>query len=539
VRQVLEIARERFGYEALRPGQEETILAILDERDTLAVMPTGYGKSAIYQIAAVLLSGPTVVISPLIALQRDQVATIEEQQIGGATLVNSTVRTTHRREAFTNLQEGHLEFLFLAPEQFNQEETLDRLRAAKPSLFVVDEAHCISEWGHDFRPEYLRLGAVIEELGHPTVLALTATASSPVRDEIVTRLGMRHPRIMVRGFDRPNIWLGVEVFESELTKKHAFLDRVREADKPGIIYVATRKHAEELAEALSGYGVKAVFYHAGMSAGERERVQEAFLSDEEEVIVATAAFGMGIDKANVRFVFHYDISSSIDAYYQEIGRAGRDGQQAKALLFYRPEDLGIRRFFASGGQVDAVQVAQVAEALQAYGVPLDPQELREEVDLSQAKLTTALSGLEEIGAIEILPTGEAAPSEHPPDLHAAAEAAARLQERHRCYELWRIELMRGYAEGRDCRRRYLLTYFGEEMDKPCEFCDTCEAGMPTEVTENPEPFPRQSWVVHKSWGKGLVTGYEGDKMTVLFDKVGYKTLAVDFVLEQDLLKRLG
>ena len=223
---VRDIARERLGLAALRPGQEEAILSILERRDTLTVMPTGYGKSAIYQIAAVVLRGPTVVISPLIALQRDQVATIAEQEVGGAALVNSELRQSERREAFESLEEGELEFLFLAPEQFNQEATLERLRIAKPSLFVVDEAHCISEWGHDFRPEYLRLGAVIETLGHPAVLALTATASPPVREEIVTRLGMRQPRVIVQGFDRPNIWLGAETFPSSLAKKHALIERV-------------------------------------------------------------------------------------------------------------------------------------------------------------------------------------------------------------------------------------------------------------------------------------------------------------------------
>jgi ATP-dependent DNA helicase RecQ len=536
---VRDIARERLGLQALRPGQEETIVSILEGRDTLTVMPTGYGKSAIYQIAAVVLRGPTVVISPLIALQRDQVDTITEQEVGGAALINSAVRTTERREAFEHLAGGELEFLFLAPEQFNQEDTLERLRAATPSLFVVDEAHCISEWGHDFRPEYLRLGTVIEALGHPVVLALTATASPPVREEIVTRLGMRHPRIIVQGFDRPNIWLGVETFPSALAKKHALVERVLEADTPGIVYVATRKHAEEMADALGDHGLKAVHYHAGMNPRERARVQEAFLTDVEEVIVATNAFGMGIDKANVRFVFHYDIPPSIDAYYQEVGRAGRDGQPARALLFYRPEDLGLQRFFASGGQVDAEQVARVGEAVQQADEPLGPRELREAVDLSQAKLTSALSGLEETGAVDILPTGEAVAREDAPDLQEAAAAAARLQQRRRWSELARLEVMRGYAETPDCRRRYLLTYFRAAAEAPCGCCDTCEAGLPAETPEAPEPLPRQSWVRHQAWGKGLVIGYAGDNVTILFDEAGYRTLAVPYALAHGLLERLG
>jgi ATP-dependent DNA helicase RecQ len=513
---------------------------VLAGRDTLAVLPTGYGKSAIYRIAACLLAGPTVVISPLIALQRDQVEGITEQPVGSAALLNSTTRATDQCATFEALQEGDLEFVFLAPEQFNKEATLAQLHAARPSLFVVDEAHCISAWGHSFRPEYLRLGTIIEALGHPTVLALTATASPAVREELLTRLGMREPRVIVQGFDRPNIWLGVETAPRALAKKQALLARVLAADKPGIVYVATRKAAEEIAAALADQGVRTRFYHAGMSARDREEAQTAFMTDEAEVMVATTAFGMGIDKPNVRFVFHYHISASLDAYYQEIGRAGRDGQPARALLFYRPEDLGLPRFFASAGQIRPEQVAQVmAAAMDANGEPLEPADLRDETALSETKLMQSLSGLAAIGAVAFLPTGEVTVDDQMvEDVSTVAAAAVRVQERRRHCEESRLEMMRAYAEGHDCRRRFLLTYFGEEVDQACGCCDLCEAGISRETSEPQGPFRLNRWVQHTEWGRGLITHYEGDKVTVMFEAVGEKRLAVDFVVTHGLLKAL-
>ncbi|HZR41345.1 MAG TPA: ATP-dependent DNA helicase RecQ [Ktedonobacteraceae bacterium] len=531
------LAQELFGYEHLRPGQEAALQAVTEGHDTLAVMPTGSGKSMIYQAAGNILPGPTVVVSPLIALQRDQVEAIEEHNIGNAALVNSTVRPAEIQETLEELKEGNLEFLFLAPEQFNNEETLQQLKQAKPSLFVVDEAHCISEWGYDFRPEYLRLGAVIEELGHPRTLALTATASLPVRQEIVERLQMRDPRIVVRGFDRPNIWLGVETFHDESQKLQALLERVAQSEKPGIVYAATRKHSEQVVEALSQIGVKAAFYHAGMKIREREETQTAFMNDEIEVIVATTAFGMGVDKANVHFVFHYDISDSVDAYYQEIGRAGRDGDDAEAILFYNPKDLGIRLFLASSGKIDEEQAELVAEEIEQHNRPVTPKELCAKLNLTETKMMQMLTSLEEVGMIKTLPTGEVIIVEHAPEQEEAAEEVARRQEWRRQYERSRIEMIRGYAEVRNCRREYLLNYFGEPFEGSCDFCDNCEAGISEREEEQERSFPLNSRVEHKAWGKGRVLRYDGDKIVVLFDTVGYKTLSQEIVNEKNLLTR--
>ncbi|MBD3885587.1 ATP-dependent DNA helicase RecQ [Phormidium tenue FACHB-886] len=534
-----QIAQERFGYAELHFGQEMAIQAVLDGHDTLVVMPTGSGKSAIYQMAAFLISGPTVVVSPLLALQRDQAQAIAEQDVGEAAIVNSQVQQSVRAEAFADLEAGELEFLFLAPEQFNNPETLEHLQTAKPSLFVIDEAHCICAWGHDFRPDYLRLGAVIAALGHPRVLALTATAAPPVREEIVKRLEMQNPKVVVRGFDRPNIRLAVERFEDEAEKQSVLLEQVIRAQKPGIIYAATRKRTEEITQLLETQRIKSSFYHAGMKKSEREAVEAAFLEDAIDVLVATTAFGMGMDKPNVRFVFHTDISDSLDSYYQEIGRSGRDGEPAQAVLFYNPKDLNLRRSFTSRGQVKPDQLEEVAEALESQTEPMPVKALQDQVALSKPKLKATLTLLAEVEAIATEPTGEVSASEKLEDIEETVTAATDAQEQWQQVEKSRLEMMRGYAEVRDCRRRYLLNYFGEDLGKPCGYCDNCKAGITVkEEDADRQPFPLNSQVVHKAWGKGIVMRYEGDKIVVLFDRVGYKTLGIQIAALRGLLRQI-
>src|SRR5947209_4660195 len=404
---ILKTARDHFGYEELRPGQEEAIQALLANRDTLTVMPTGSGKSAIYQIAGLMMPGSVLVVSPLIALQKDQMDSINESNDEAEALViNSTQRVSALRETFEKIEQGEGKFIFLAPEQLRKQETIEKLESAEVSLFVIDEAHCISEWGHDFRPDYLQLGPVIERLGHPTVLAMTATASPQVREEIVQRLGMRDPQIFVHGFDRPNIHLRVDHFDSEDKKLEAVVHRVRWADKPGIVYVATRKAAEKIMKLLEEEGMGSLFYHGGLKASERSEIQDKFMSGEAEVIVATNAFGMGVDKSDIRFVYHYDIPDSLDSYYQEIGRSGRDGEKAEAVLFYRQEDIGSASFRAAEGKLDEAQIEHVAEVIADQEGPVEPEEITEQIDLSGRKLTSAMQRLEDGGAVEVLPTGQ-------------------------------------------------------------------------------------------------------------------------------------
>lgn len=533
---LLRIARERFGIEAFRPGQEEMIRAVLEGRDGFAVMPTGYGKSAIYQIPAVVLPGPTVVISPLIALQRDQALGLAGRDVGGAAVMNSSLGAEDRSDTFDELEGGRLEFIFLAPEQLKRPDVMQHLHESRPSLWVVDEAHCISEWGHDFRPDYMNIGPAIEALGHPPVLALTATAAPQVREEIIARLQMRDPKIIVRGFDRPNIRLSVQSFAKPEAKLAKLIAAVEQAASPGIVYVATRRHAEEIAQHLGDRGLRAEAYHGGMANSERNSVQHRFMNGESGIIVATSAFGMGVDKPDIRFVFHYDAPDSPESYYQEIGRAGRDGDPAEAVLFYRAEDLALHKFFAGGGTVRADELEQVGEALRGSEQPLDVAILAERSALSSNKLTRALHLLEDAGfvrregphAFAVADTGEGS-------LHAAVEAVDKAQRRRHQNTLLKIESMRGYAEVLGCRRQYLLGYFGEEIP-PCGRCDNCERGLPKVQSREDRPFAVKTRVLHKQFGKGLVEAYEGNHIVVFFEELGRKVLDLDLIARGKLLK---
>lgn len=563
------LASSAFSLPHLRDGQLAGMAALADGRDVLAVMPTGYGKSAVYQVAAVhlhrLTGHPAVVVSPLIALQEDQVDGITEALgADAAVAINSAHTDAEQEGAWQKVEAGTAMFLFLAPEQLARKETVQRIAAMRPALLVVDEAHCVSSWGHDFRPDYLTLGTVREQLGNPPVAALTATASPPVREEIVERLGMQDPLVLVHGFDRPNISLDVVRHHEEKEKRRAVVEQVtalvrRHSDiqgnaggsgarQQGLLYAATRKDTEQYAAKLAADGLRAEAYHAGRAAADRERILGLFMDDQLDVVVATTAFGMGIDKPNVRFVVHADIPESLDAYYQEIGRSGRDGQPAAAVLHYRAEDLGLRKFFGTRSP-DPDSLLAVLKVLRSADGPVFVSSLAELTGLRPRRVTGLLNQLQEAGAVASGKRGARLTSKAKPA--ALVRRAVELAEARQRVDQSRLTMMRGYAETDGCRRRFLLGYFGEDLPGPCGNCDACREatrhGAPERELKAADdggpagdggrvPFPVRSPVTHKEWGAGLVMRSEDDVITVLFEREGYKTLSRKAVMKRKLLK---
>ena len=445
-------ARRLLGFERLRPGQREAIRSLLAGEDTVFVAPAGWGKSAVCQIAGSLMKGTAaVVVSP----RKEQAESSAGSGPGRG-------------------EDGDAEIVFLTLEQLHREDMRERLKAAGVALFAVDEAHRISQWGHGFRPEYLELAGALDALGRPVTLAMTATASRQVQSEIGERLRLRNPKVIVRGFDRPNVSLRVDSFDREPEKLEAVMRRVEFADKPGIVYVATHQHAESLAAGLKDRGVEAVAYHGGMKARERESIQERFTSGDAPVMVATNAFGMGVDKPEIRFVYHADVSESLEAYYQEIGRAGRDGQPAEAVLFYRIGDIAAQRYKTGAGKVDPEQLESVAKVLARPQRARTSEDVSRETGISPRKLVNILHKFEETGAARKLGSGQIRVDSEQ-SAAEIAEAARRQQETLKEVRIRRLEQMREYAETRDCRREYLLRYLGDDSAGPCGNCDRCAA----------------------------------------------------------------
>jgi ATP-dependent DNA helicase RecQ len=515
-----ELAQQRLGFARLRPGQLPAVEALAGGRDVLAVLPTGGGKSAIYELAGMLRTGPTVVVSPLIALQDDQLTHLRAAGLPAIVLNSQQSADARAAALLASCDSGT--FVFLSPEQLANEQTRQTLRRAQPGLFVVDEAHLISQWGHDFRPDYMRLGAQAETIGPPVRLALTATAAPPVRDEIIRRLGLRDPAVVVGDFDRPHIHLSARHVGSVTDKERELARAAGELAGPGIVYAATHAGAQAAHDTLASAGEQVTLYHAGLSARDRHEAMTAFTGGSVRIIAATVAFGMGIDKPDVRWVLHVDPPASLDAYYQEFGRAGRDGQPSDAVLLYRYEDFGAARHLTARS-VSGAAVAQAAAAL-AAGQPAGP---------SARQQTAALVRLADLGAVTWRADGQV----HWAGKMTVAEAETASEnetERENEIERTRLAMMRRYADHAGCRRSFLLTYFGQDYPGPCGNCDNDL--VPGGVTQAEEPFAVGTRVVSERWGEGTVQRYDGNHVTVLFDEHGYRELFVPVVLERSLLR---
>lgn len=522
----------------LREAQRDA-LAGLTTQDTVLVARTGAGKTAVYAIATLFAGRVTVVVSPLLALQRDQLDALGASGLRARAL-SSAYTAAQQRRTLEAARAGTVDVVLLAPEQLGRPAVVEALAAADVGLLVVDEAHCVSEWGHDFRPDYLLLGGAVRALGSPRLLALTATASAQVREEIVERLGMgtdgrAAPRVLVHDADRPNIWLGARASASPEERDAAVVEAALATEGAGIVYARTRAHVEELAAAITEGGRPALTYHAGLPTAERERAQDAFLSGRADLVVATSAFGMGVDRPDVRFVLHAGPPPSLDAYYQEAGRAGRDDEPAVAILFRTPDDFGLNHYLRSGGAPRSSTLRAVLAAVRRgteAGAGPTRGEVAEESGVAPRTIVRALAALAGVGAVAEVDGRWVARDTRRVD--TVLRAVADEHERRRSLDRSRVELVRTYADTADCRRRVLLELLGEVHPERCGRCDSCDAGTSADVVD--APLHAGQDVDHREWGPGTVTVVEADRVTVLFEDRGYVTLDLAVSLDAGLLR---
>ena len=507
--QALQTLHQRFGHEAFRPGQDRIIEAVLQGQDALVVMPTGSGKSLCYQLPALMRDGCTIVISPLIALMKDQVDGLHAQKIE-ATFINSSLPVQEQFERLRACRAGVYKLLYVAPERFRNARFLSAVEQMNVSLFAVDEAHCISEWGHDFRPDYLRLREAIAHLKQPQVLALTATATVDVQGDIVQQLGCPDMQRFVMGFNRSNLTYRV-LAQHAIAAKLQLLKELLAAQNDGsvIIYAATRRAVEEVAAALSTWGMEVLIYHAGLSDVMRRRAQDAFMARSHRVIVATNAFGMGVDKSDVRSVVHFNLPRTIEAYYQEAGRAGRDGEAAECVVLFSFADVKIQEFLLEQSYPDRSYIEDIYAQLVALSrrhteVPWRQLLPYRSHGSSAMMLDATVKILERAGYVERI-------AQYGSTEDAAANAMIRLitqpvavsqldidyeaLQRRKRHESQKLRQVIRYVNTRRCRRHHILSYFGEPWTLPnCGACDRC---LDTEeAASRPQREPDEAeWVL--------------------------------------------
>lgn len=520
INEAREKLREVFGFEDFLDGQEKVIEEILTGRDGSVVMPTGGGKSLCYQLPALCRDGVTLVVSPLIALMKDQVDALAERKVA-VTLINSTLTWNEQKERLDGMKNGAYQLVYIAPERFRAGSFMNALRDVTIGMVAVDEAHCLSQWGHDFRPDYMRLGKALEDLGRPQCVALTATATPVVREDIRSVLKLREPFETISGFERPNLSFTITPVE-KVAQKYGRLKKVLAEHQTGIVYCATRKKVEEVAETVHSWGFKCIAYHGGMTDQEREDTQNQFISRKADIAVATNAFGMGIDRPDVRFVVHFEIPGSVEAYYQEAGRAGRDGEASVCELFFNYADTRTQEFFIEGvnpgaGMIRDVYRFLLSESDENYEIHRTMDDIKDGIGAKNGMAVGAcLSALARgrwIERFDVADSRRKGTRLLQPEVSAADlgldEAALEEKERR---DREKLEKMVQLCYANTCRQQWILEYFGE-VDAPlCGSCDVCRG---EESSERRAPTDGEDLVVRKflsgvaRMSRRTATGWEG------------------------------